>query len=67
MGGVLTLTGFLSRRKALKFSDYGLLLLVEDSPIRQRVLFKSILVEWLSWLPDVLGSLWLMASATRGK
>jgi hypothetical protein len=38
---VLTPTGFLSRRKALTFPDKGLLLLVEDYPIRQLVLCEK--------------------------
>jgi hypothetical protein len=65
---VLTITGYLSRRKALTFSDKGLLLLVGDRPISQRVLCKKDF-DWMAlWglNPEVLGSLWLMASATWG-
>jgi hypothetical protein len=35
------LTGFLSRRKALTFSNWGLLLLVGDCPVRQLVLCEK--------------------------
>jgi hypothetical protein len=65
---VLTLTGFLSRRKALTFSNKGLLLLVGDYPIRQLVLYEKDFVWMVFWElnPEVLGSLWLMASATWG-
>jgi hypothetical protein len=68
-GGVLTLTGYLSRRKAFNFSDKGLLLLVEDCPIRQCALCEKDL-DWIAlWglNPEVLGLLWLMASATWGE
>jgi hypothetical protein len=40
-GSVLKLTGILSRRKALTFSNLGLLLLVKDNPIRQLVLCEK--------------------------
>jgi hypothetical protein len=64
-GGVLTLTLFLFRLKALTFSNQGLLILVGDCPIWQLVLcekdFGSLGVE-----PRVFGLLWLMASATWG-
>jgi hypothetical protein len=63
------LTGYLSRRKALSFSDYGLLLLVGDCHIRQRVLCKKSFGWMALWglNPEVLWLLWLMASATWGK
>jgi hypothetical protein len=67
-GGVLTLTEYLSRLKALTFSDKGLLLLVGDCPIRQRVLCKKDF-GWMAFWglnPEVLGSIWLTASATWG-
>jgi hypothetical protein len=38
---VLTLTGFLLRRKALTFSDKGLLLLLGDHPSRQRAVYDK--------------------------
>jgi hypothetical protein len=68
-GGVLTLTGFLSRRKALTFSDKGVLLLVGDSPIRQRVLCKKDFGWMAVWVlnPEVLGLLWLVVCATWGE
>jgi hypothetical protein len=65
---VFTLTGFLSQRKALIFSNYGLLLLVRYYPIRQLVLCEkdfSCMAVW-ELHPEVLGSLWQMASATWG-
>jgi hypothetical protein len=64
MGGVLTLTGLLSLRKT--FSNKGLLLLVGDYPIRQRFLYEMDFGWMALWdlNPEVLGSLWLMASAT---
>jgi hypothetical protein len=64
---VLTLTGFLSWRKALTFSN-KILLLVGDYPIRQLVLCEK----YFGWMtvwelnPEVLRSLRLMASATWG-
>jgi hypothetical protein len=65
MGGVLSLSGFLSRRKALTYPDQGFLLLVEDRPIRQRVLCEKDFGWMALWglNPEVLGLLWLMASA----
>jgi hypothetical protein len=63
---VLTLTGYLSRGKALTHSDQGLLLLVGDCTIRQRVLWEKdsgwLVLSGLN--PEILWSLWLMASAT---
>jgi hypothetical protein len=69
MGGVLSQTGVLSPRKALTFSDQGLLLLVGDYPIRQRVLCKKDYGWMALWglNTELLGSLWLMASATWGE
>jgi hypothetical protein len=66
---VLTVTGYLSRRKALTFSDKGLLLLVGDCHIRQRVLCGKEFGWMALWVknPEILGSLWLMASAISGK
>jgi hypothetical protein len=67
-GGVLTLKGFLSWRTAFTFSNQVLLLLVEDYPIRQ-IVFCEKDFGWMAlWElnPKVLGSLWLMASATWG-
>jgi hypothetical protein len=58
----------LSRGKALTFSNKGLLLLVGDYPIRQLVLYEKDF-GWITlWElnPQVLGSLWLIASATWG-
>jgi hypothetical protein len=62
-GGVLTLTGFLSLRKT--FSNKGLLVLV-DYPFRQLVLYEKDFGWMALWElnPEVLGSLWPMASAT---
>jgi hypothetical protein len=48
------------------FSNKGLLLLVGDYPIRQLVLYEKDF-GWMALLdlnPEVLGSLWLMVSAT---
>jgi hypothetical protein len=53
----------------LTFSDKGLLLLVEDCSIRQRVLCKKDF-GWIAlWglNPEVMGSLWLMASTTSAE
>jgi hypothetical protein len=68
MGVVLPLTGFLLWRKALTFSSWGLLLLVGDYPIRQRVLCEKDFGWVALWElnPEVLGSLWLMPSAISG-
>jgi hypothetical protein len=65
-GGVLTPTGFLSRQKALTFSNQVLLLLVGYYRIRQFVLCEKDFGWMALWelIPEVLGSLWLMASAT---
>jgi hypothetical protein len=53
---------------ALTSSHKGLLLLVGDCPIRQRVLCKNNFCWMALWglNPEFLGSLWLMASATWG-
>jgi hypothetical protein len=61
--------GYLSRRKALTFSDKGLLLLVGDCPIMQRVLCKKDFGWMALWglNREPLGSLWLMVSATWGE
>jgi hypothetical protein len=55
-------------RKALNFSNEGLLLLVGYYSIRQLVLCEKDFGWVALWElnPEVLGSLWLMASATWG-
>jgi hypothetical protein len=67
LGGVLTLTGFyLGGRPSLFRLE--ILLLVGDDPIRKLVLYQKDF-GWMAFLdldPEVLGSLWLMASATWG-
>jgi hypothetical protein len=62
------LTGFLSWWKALTSSNKGLLLLVGDYPIRQLVLYEKDFGWMAFWElnPEMLGSLWLMASVTLG-
>jgi hypothetical protein len=61
------LTGYLSRRKALTFSEQGLLLLVGDCPIRQRVLCKKDFCWMALWglNPQVLWSPKVSALANR--
>jgi hypothetical protein len=63
---VLTLTEFLSRRNGLILSDQVILLLVGDCPIRQLVLCEKDFGLMALWElnTELLGSLWLMASAT---
>jgi hypothetical protein len=65
---VFTLKGFLSWRKALTFSKKGKLLLVEDTPTRQLVLYENDFGWMALWEmnPEVLGTLWLMAFAIWG-
>jgi hypothetical protein len=67
-GGVLKLSGFLSWRKALTFSNNWLLLLLGDYPIRQLVLWEKDFGWMIVWelKSEVLGSLRLMASAIWG-
>jgi hypothetical protein len=67
-GSVLTLKGFLSWRKALTFSNEGLLPLVGDYPIKQLVLSEKEFGWMALWKlnPEVLGLLSLMATATWG-
>jgi hypothetical protein len=66
---MLTLTGFLSPRKALSFSNEGLSLLVGDYPSRKLVLCEKDFGFMALWefKPELLGSLLLMAFATLGK
>jgi hypothetical protein len=67
-GGVLTVTGFLSWRRALTFSNKWLLLLAGDYLITQLALYEKDFGWMAFWElnPEVLGSLWLLASATWG-
>jgi hypothetical protein len=53
----------------LTFSNKGLLLLVGDYPIRQLDLYEKDFGWMPFWElnPEVLASLWLMASATWGE
>jgi hypothetical protein len=60
LGHLLTLTGF-CRRGRPSFFRLGVLLLLGDYRIRKLVLYQNFLVGWLFW--EVLGSLWLKASA----
>jgi hypothetical protein len=62
-GGVLTLTGFLSWRKALTFQTRGYCYWWEDNPIRQFVLFEKDFGWTYVWELNPEG---LKASATRG-